>query len=209
MSEQRMDRREAIKWMLAASATVSLLNFNSFGAGSVSAVGYGTDPDLLKDYKPGDVWPLTFSYEQRRAVAALCDVIIPGDERSPGASSVGVPDFMDEWISAPYPEQQNDRKEILAGLAWLDGESQKRFQKMFARLSEVQQREICDDICFVRNAKPEFKTAANFFAKFRNLAAGGFYTTPQGWKDIQYTGNVALAKFDGPPPEVLKFLDLI
>ena len=28
----RLDRREAIKWMLAATATVSLLNFRSFGA---------------------------------------------------------------------------------------------------------------------------------------------------------------------------------
>jgi Gluconate 2-dehydrogenase subunit 3 len=206
---QRMDRREAIKWMLAASATVSMLNFKSFGTGSFSAVGYGTDPDLLKGYKPGDFWPLTFTDEQRRAAAALCDAIIPADEKSPSASSVGVPDFMDEWISAPYPEQQNDRKEILAGLAWLDGESKKRFQKAFVDLSGGQKREICDDICFAPNAKPEFKNAANFFAKFRNLTAGGFYTTPQGWKDIQYVGNVALAKFDGPQPEVLKFLDLI
>ena len=205
---QRMDRRDAIKWMLAASATVSLLNFKSFGAGSLSAVGYGTDPDLLKDYKPGDFWPLTFTDEQRRAAAALCDAIIPADEKSPSASSVGVPDFMDEWVSAPYPEQQNDRKEILAGLAWLDGESKKRFQKVFADLSGEQKREICDDICFVPNAKPEFRSAANFFAKFRNLTAGGFYTTLQGWKDIQYVGNVALARFDGPPPEVLKFLNL-
>ena len=100
---QRMDRREAIKWMLAATATVSLLNFRSFGASVPAVTGYGTDPDLMKFYKPGDLWPLTFSEEQHRAVAALCDVIIPADDKSPGASSLGVPDFIDEWISAPYP----------------------------------------------------------------------------------------------------------
>jgi hypothetical protein len=60
----------------------------------------------------------------------------------------------------------------------------------------------------VPRAKRKFKTAARFFARFRNLTAGGFYTTPQGWKDIQYIGNVALTKFDGPPPEVLKYLNL-
>jgi Gluconate 2-dehydrogenase subunit 3 len=207
MSE-RIDRREAIKWMLAASATVSLFNFKSFGAGAVSAVGYGTDPDLLKYYKPGDLWPLTFTEEQRRAAVALCDMIIPADEKSPSASSVDVPDFIDEWISAPYPSQQADRKEILDGLAWLDGESQKRFEKKFADLNDGQKQAIGDDICFVPNAKPEFHTAAYFFAKFRNLTAGGFYTTPQGWKDIQYLGNVPLEKFDGPPPEVLKYLHL-
>ena len=43
---------------------------------------------------------------------------------------------------------------------------------------------------------------------FHNLTAGGFYTTPEGWKDIGYVGNVALAEFPGPPPEVLKHLGL-
>ena len=138
MSEpQRMDRREAIKWMLAATATVSLLNFRSFGAG-VSATGYGTDPDLMKDYKPGDLWPLTFTKEQHRAAAALCDVIIPADDKSPSAGRLGVPDFIDEWISAPYPEQQADRQEILSGLAWLDQESDSRFGKGFADLDDQQ-----------------------------------------------------------------------
>src|SRR4051812_48627696 len=178
MSElQRMDRREAIKWMLAASATVSMLNFRSFGAAGI-ATGYGTDPDLMKFYKPGDLWPLTLTEEQRRIVNALCDVIIPADDKSPSASSVGVPDLIDEWISAPYPEQQSDKTQLLEGLAWLDGEAKKRFEKSFVDLSGEQKRRICDDICYLPNAKPELKTAASFFAKFRNLTAGGVFTTP-------------------------------
>jgi hypothetical protein len=205
---QRIDRREAIKWIVSATATVSLLHFRSFGAPPRAVTGYGTDPDLMKDYKPGDLWPLTFTSAQRRAVSALCDVIIPADDKSPGASSVGVPDFIDEWISAPYPGQQADRKEVLEGLAWLETESEARFRKVFADLTGEQMSSICDDICYEPRAKHKFKAAARFFARFRNLAAGGFYTTPQGWKDIQYIGNVALAKFDGPPPEVLKYLNL-
>ena len=35
---------------------------------------------------------------------------------------------------------------------------------------------------------------------------GGYYTTNEGAQEVGYVGNVALAKFDGPPPEVLKFL---
>ncbi len=150
---QRMDRREAIKWIMAATATVSLLDFQSFGA-TASAAGYGRDPDLLKVYAPGDLWPLTFTKEQRRTVTALCDVIIPADDKSPSASSVGVPDFIDEWISAPYPQQQADREVVLTGLAWLDEESQRRFKKNFADLTEAQQQKICDDICYEPKAKP-------------------------------------------------------
>ncbi len=202
-----MDRREAIKWMLAAGATVSTLNLQTFGA-EIAANGYGRDPKLLEVYKPGDYWPLTFTREQRRTTTALCDVIIPADDRSPGAAGIGVPDFIDEWISAPYPEQQADRKVILDGLAWLDGEARKRFGKGFADLSMEQQHRICDDICYGPAAKEEFKSAARFFSKFRNLTVGGFYTTPQGWNDIQYVGNVPLTKFEGPPPEVLKYLKL-
>jgi hypothetical protein len=206
---KKIDRREAIKWVLAATATVSLLEARSLGAAPTQAAkGYGSDPKLMEVYQAGDVWPLTFTPEQRKTAAALCDVIIPADDRSPSASQLAVHDFIDEWISAPYPKQQDDRKEVLAGLAWLEGESKKRFRNSFVGLSEEQKGKICDDISFVPKARSRFKTGAQFFTKFRNLTAGGFYTTPEGMKDIQYVGNVALTKFDGPPPEVLAFLKL-
>lgn len=204
---KRMDRREAIKWVLAASATVSLLSARSFGASTAKA-GYGTDPNLLEIYKPGDLWPLTFTKEQHRTVAALADVILPADEKSPSASQLKVPDFIDEWISAPYPKQQADRLPILEGLAWLNGESTRRFEKEFSELTEQQKFQICDAICSVDKAQPMHKGAATFFAKFRELVMGGFYSTPQGMKDIQYLGNVPLTKFDGPPLEVLSYLKL-
>ena len=200
----RLGRREAIKWMMTASATVSALNFSSFGAAS-TAPGIGTDPNLLEPIVP---WPRTLTKEQLRTVAALCDVIIPEDSKSPSASAVGVPDFLDEWVSAPYTEQQSDRRQILKGLAWLNRESRRRFKREFADLSEAQKHQICDDICHVSKATPQRKSAAQFFSKFRNLTAGGFYTTPQGMKDIQYIGNVALEFFESPPPEVLAHLKL-
>jgi hypothetical protein len=207
----RMDRRDAIKWMLTAVASTALLD-NGLGAATApttgKAVGYGTDPDILKAYKPGDVWPLTFTEAQRTAAIALCDVIIPADAKGPSASSVRVQDFIDEWISAPYPGHDGDRRVITEGLAWLDAEAQKRFKNDFASLIARQKTAICDDICFVPNAKPEFRTGAQFFKRFRDLTAGGYYTTPEGMKDIGYVGNVALDKFEGPPPEVLKKLGL-
>jgi hypothetical protein len=204
---RRISRRESIKWVVAASATASFLSTRGLGA-DAAVRGYGQDPKLLETYKPGDLWPLTLTKEQRRAVAVLCDVIIPADEKSPSAGQLGVHDFIDEWISAPYPKQQEDRKIILDGLSWLDTESKKRFKKAFVDLSEEQRREICDGICFEPKAKPAMKKAAQFFARFRDLTAGGFYTTPEGMKDIQYLGNVPLTKFDGPPPEVLAYLKL-
>jgi hypothetical protein len=207
-----MDRRTAIKWMLTAAASIAALDREVFAANlggpPSGASGYGTDPDLLKAYKPGDVWPLTMNEAQRVQTAALCDVIIPADAQGPSASSVNVHLFIDEWISAPYEGHDADRRLIVEGLAWLDAESQKRFGNDFANLIVRQKNAICDDICYVPRAKPEFAEAAQFFKKFRDLTAGGYYTTPEGMKDIGYVGNVPLVSFEGPPPEVLKKLGL-
>jgi hypothetical protein len=206
-----MDRRTTIKWMLAAAATAPSLQLPSLAfAGDAAArdvaanqAGYGTDPNLQKEWKAGDPWPLTLTAGARATAAALCDLIIPADDVSPAASSVGVVDFIDEWISAPYPQMRGDRPIVLDGLLWIEAESQKRFQKAFAALGDAQRAQIADDICTTQS-KPEFAEAAKFFAKFRDLTAGGFYTTPVGMKDIGYRGNVPLEKFEGPPLEVLK-----
>jgi hypothetical protein len=204
---KRMDRREAIKWMLAAGATFSVSGRPSFGeTGPVS--GYGTDPNLMQVYKPGDLWPLTLTNEQHRSVAALCDVILPADEKSPSASELKVPDFLDEWISAPYAPQQADRQIVLEGIAWLNDESVRRFAKRFDELSDSQKKQICDEICSTQKAGPSLQKAALFFDRFRDLSLGAFYSSPQGMKDIQYLGNVPLTRFDGPPPEVLAYLKL-
>ena len=210
----RPDRREAIKWMLTASAAVMLTDLKLAGQNlpepvpPASAKGYGQDPDLLKAYKPGDLWPLTFNDVQRATAAALCDAIIPADSTSAGAASVGVHDFIDEWISAPYNGNRKDRPVILKGLAWIEDESMRRFGSAFPDLIAGQRHAIMDDICYEPKAAPQFKEAARFFHRFRDLSGGGFYTTKEGMKDLKYIGNVPLESFEGPSPELIRQLGL-
>jgi hypothetical protein len=208
-----MDRRQTIKWMLAAAASMPLLEQRATGADApatpaAAARGYGTDPDLTRIYLPGDLWPLLLTPLQRRTASALCDVIIPADAASPSASAVGVVDFLAEWVSAPYPIQERDRVLILEGLTWMDAEAGRRFARDFASLRPMQQRSICDAICLEAKAKPAFAQAAKFFARYRDLTAGGFYSTSAGRQDLQYIGNVPLASFDGPPLALLHKLGL-
>ncbi len=61
-------------------------------------------PICCRTYRPGELWPLTLTPAQRRLAAVLVDLIIPADEHSPSAPAVGVVDFIDEWVSAPYPD---------------------------------------------------------------------------------------------------------
>jgi hypothetical protein len=193
------DRRTAIKWVLAASAALRLpsVAFDA-AAATPAAKGYGKDPDLMKKYAAGDLWPLTLTKEQRVTASALCDLIIPADDVSPAASSVGVVDFIDEWISAPYPEHAADRQTVLAGLSSLDAQAQQQFKAPFAKLSTTQMTTIADAI-----------VAEPFFERYRALTAGGFYTTPIGTRDLKFVGNVATATFEGPPQEVLQKLGLV
>jgi hypothetical protein len=194
-----LDRRTAIKWVLAASAALRLpsASFDALAA-APTAQGYGKDPNLMKAYAAGDLWPLTLNKEQRVTATALCDLIIPADDTSPAASSVGVVDFIDEWISAPYPEHAVDRKTVLDGLRQVETEAQRRFNTTFAKLSTQQMSTIADAI-----------VTEPFFVRYRALTAGGFYTTPVGVRDLKYVGNVAMTTFEGPTQDVLKRLGLV
>jgi len=207
-----MDRRTSIKWILAASAAWPLLGQRLALAGAPAAAaagaGYGTDPNLLAPYHPGMYWPLTLSAPQRRLAASLADLIIPADEHSPSASSVGVVDFIDEWVSAPYPASQRDRPIVLGGFAWLDEQATHRFGTPFADAAAAQQTALCDEICDPRRAAADKREAAHFFAVYRDLTAGGFYSSPAGRKDLKYIGNVPLEHFPAPPAELLKKLGL-
>jgi hypothetical protein len=229
-----VSRRAAMQWVMgavAASALPNKLRGQTTGAPPMrqsskeegraivsqelaakqpdpTGAGYGTDPKLVKDYKPGDVWPLTFNEPQKKTAAALADTIIPKDDLGPAASEVGVVEMIDEWVSAPYPQQKSDRPVILDGLSLLENESLDRFNQRFESLSAGRRSAICDDICFVEKAKPEHKKLAQFFDKFRDLAASAYYATPPGWQAIGYVGNTPLVEFTGPPPEVLERLGL-
>ncbi len=203
-SSRSVSRRDAVKWMLGAAATISALDFEAFGVPGLPT-GIGTDPNLHKKIIP---WERVLSPEEMKTVTALCDVIIPADDKSPSASAVGVPDFINEWVSAPYPQQVGDREIVRAGIVWIEKESASRFSKGFSELADGEKQQICDDICHTPNARPEHKKGAEFFSRMRNLVAGGFYTTPEGWKDLGYIGNTPMAEFKGPPPEVLRHLGL-
>ena len=217
-----LSRRDAIQWVLAAVAASyapehlfaqatppqDIRQHEANQQPDPTWKGYGGDPELLKIYKPGIAWKLTMTADQKKTATALVDVILPKDKYGPAASEVGVVAMIDEWVSAPYPQQQGDNAGILEGLAWLDTEARQRFGKSFSELDAGQHHEICDDICYSRTAKKDFKKPAAFFSRFRSLAASAYYATPAGWEAIGYVGNVALPKFDGPPPEVLAKLGL-
>ncbi len=171
----------------------------------VSARGYGTDPDLIHPVIP---WPNTLDTKSRTLVAALADILIPAEADIPSASQVGVVDVLDEWISAPYPDQQADRKLLLAGFDWLDREAERRHGVLFVTLKNTDQLALVDDIAFPERAHPpSLAGAVQFMARFRLLVAGMFYSSPEGIRELGYIGNQPIAgDYPGPTDEALAHL---
>ncbi len=202
MSPSSLSRREALRRILVASALATSLDITAFAVQDIRTIG--TDPNLLKKEIP---WPRLLTEEEKRLVTVLGDLIIPADEFGPAASTVGVPDFIDEWVSAPYDQQKRDCKTIRDGLAWINSESARRFGKGFAEASPDQQATILDEI--VTEGTEARKQGLRFFRLLRDRVAGGYYSTPEGWRAIGYTGNTPQSEFAGPPEEVLKQLGLI
>ncbi len=225
-----LKRRELIKSIAASAIAIPMVGalaacapdsrklpvVDAQGAGTGAAAAPGatakgprgtlSDPDLLH---PKIDWPMQLTTAELTTLAALCDMIIPEDATSPAASKVGVPAYINEYVSAPFERYKRALVQVRGGLIWINVESAKRFGgKRFEELTNEQRTAICDDICYTKKAKPEFQQAAQFFDRVRDLTAEGFYTTDAGMKDVGYVGNVALTSFDGPPPEVLKHLGL-
>jgi gluconate 2-dehydrogenase gamma chain len=216
-----IDRRDALKAIAVAAAAATLTDAANPVTAEAQARaartlptapapksgprGTPTDPDLLNARA---TWPMQLTAAELVTLSALVDVIIPADDKSPAASTVGVPAYINEYVSAPYDWAESALIRVRGGLVWLDVESTKRFGKRFTALSLAEKSQICDDICYLPTAKKEFQSAARFFDAVRDLAAVGFYTTDAGMKDIGYVGNVPLVKFEGPPPHVLKHVGL-
>ena len=188
----------------AESAHEALSGFEPLPPSNPLAAGTPTDPDMLAPVVP---WEMVLTDEEMRYVTALADVIIPADERSPAASAVGVPDYVNEFVSAPAHTEHLTR--LRGGLAWLNRTARERFGAAdFPALTAARQREICDEIRFEPDAPDALKPQARFFDAFRDWVSTGFWTTEEGMRDLGYLGNVPLPSWDGPPAEVLKRLGL-
>jgi hypothetical protein len=197
----KIDRRTALAWVLMVGGGAVALgsgvafNYRRQHAGPKSdrvTGGYGTDPKLNPPAKAP--WPRILSKDELQAAAVLADFVLPASGGAPSASALGVPDFIDEWVSAPYPDQLKDRAVIRDGLKSLipdlvKGDAAKRSSALAAlpRSTDVATRA--------------------FFRRFRALTIGAYYTTEAGFKDIGYIGNQARRFDPGPSAEVKAVLE--
>jgi len=209
MSRDTISRRVTLAWVAAAATlpyaanaqTAAPAPWSDATIAPLTATGYGQDPNLQHPSMP---WPLTLNSHQREALRIAADLMLPADDKSPSGGTLHLDAFLDEWISAPYPDQSRDRVLILKGLDWLDAECRQRFGADFAGASDEQRRTVFDLIAWRKKIAPGYEQAAQFFARMRTLMMIGFYSLPEGSADIGYMGNTpSLGPYPGPTREAL------
>jgi len=146
--------------------------------------------------------PRFFTPHEYETVKVLADTIIPRDERSGGAIDAGVPEFLD-FTMVDQPARQTA---VRGGLAWLDAEAHRRYDKTFLASADAERRRILDDISGHGAPAPGLPHGVSFFRNFRDLTASGFWTSKMGIEDLGYIGNTFVADWQGCPADVLKKL---
>jgi hypothetical protein len=148
--------------------------------------------------------PKFFTAHEYETVRVLVDLIIPRDERSGSATDAGVSEFMD-FTMIDQPARQTAMR---GGLAWLDLECQRRFDKKFVACAPAERTAVLDDIAGYNPPTAANSHGVAFFRSFRDLTSSGFWTSKIGIEDLGYIGNTFVPEWNGCPPEVLEKLGL-
>ena len=135
-----------------------------------------------------------FTDHEFATLEILCDRILPADEVSPAASTAGAPEYIELLSSNNNKLAQTFR----GGLAWLDAQSRARCGANFAAASQSEQNALLELIADRRKAPPEYKPGVDFFDWARKMTVDGFYTSPVGYKDVDYKGGKGMTQYEAP-----------
>ena len=192
--------------------TFKLISLSSFGLAALPTTALVAEPSPKKRVTaatPGRVLNEAdrdaklmadrfFTDSELKLLTNLVDIIVPAEGKSPAASAVGVPAFI-EFMAKDKPELQTP---LRGGMRWLDHEANKRFNHDFLELGYYDKINIIDDIAYPEQARPEMSQGVAFFNTLRGLTLTGFYTTKEGFEDLGYVGNRP-NQWEGVPQEVL------
>ena len=177
-------RRELLK-AIAISAMAGPLTLQA----AQHVHGIAADEKAAGAYKPKALMA-----HEYKTLQVLADLIIPADERGPGASAAGACEFIDLLAS----QNQQLLAIYTGGIAWLDRASERLYSKNFAAAPAQQQTALLDLIAYRKNESPMLGPGIQFFDWARRMVVDAYFTSPAGIKAIGYLGNTAVANFEIP-----------
>lgn len=153
----------------------------------VYPTGYGPDPELI--YPERMIWPSRLTDIRRGLLSWAADQILPPEGGWPSASEVDVPAFLDEWLSAPYPDQVAD------------------FDLIIPMLDEIAKDEAANGS---RSEAAELMRSSKWQAahdRLTELVVAGYFCSRRGNELLGFIGNQPSDHFAGPPKAVISKLE--
>jgi hypothetical protein len=193
-----LSRREAL---LALGAT-PLAGLLDWSAPSIDRAQKLVEALAAAPDAPAAYTPKFFTAHEWRTVRVLADLVIPRDERSGSATDAKAPEFVD-FMLAEKDTSERSRVAMRGGLAWLDTEMRRRTGHDFLSGTPGQRTALLDDIAWPKKAAPEHRAGATWFDRFRDSIGAAFFSSPLGWQDLRYMGNVFNPGWNGCPPAAL------
>ena len=221
-------RRTAFKWVAASLGSSSLLaawNWTGADEGAAAEAAsaqtsagapllgapkpingrpYGGDPTIMT---PEITWELTMTPRQLQLAAALSDVVLPAQPGLASGSAVGIPRFLDEWVSSPYERTQQGRADCFLLYEWLERESRARSGAPFVESALADQQLLLDRIAWRDRVESGLEMEAEAFDTFRSLAVSAYFASQEATDWIGYVGNTpGSGDYPGPTEEALEHL---
>ena len=183
-------RREALKTIvMGAGGLTTLPILGQAEPGRASAVSAAEAAESQASWKP-----LFFDEHQNETVIILTDLIIPATD-TPGAKAALVNRYIDLLYNEEKPETQ---KQLIEGLAWLDGRSMSQHGKPFVSLTQAHQTAMLERLADPANSNPDDRRGIEFFHLIKELTIFGYYTSEIGMdQELQYGGDTYNTSFPG------------
>jgi len=165
--------------------------------GTVAALPWLSDAGLLAFTRIQQTnvapQPKVLTRSQFRTLEAFVEMIIPADDRSPGAKEARVADYIDLALSELEPDHA---LQWIGGLAALDAEASAHAKAPFVSLTGAQADAILRDIS--RNEREPKTPLEEFFVMCKEATIRGYYTSEIGiHQELRYQGNKFLREFVG------------
>lgn len=211
-------RREFLRKSLTLIPVVTLASAGVAGpvlSQAPSATAQAAEPAPAKPQAPYQ--PNYFTKEEWAFLHAVVGLLIPADDRGPGAVEAGVPEFIDRQMNTPYgngglwymqgpfkpdaaPElgyqlKLSPREIYRLGIQETDAYCQQQFGKVFAELDAERQQQVCE---LLDSGKAPFQALPSntFFSMLWLNTREGFFSDPihggnkglVGWKLINFPG---------------------
>ncbi len=216
-SGNRTNRRDLLKGTAALAPIVALAGSRALADGRIKHDDWASSAPAPAHPTTADYKPTFFTADEYAFLIAACSRLIPQDEHGPGATELGVPQYIDRQMVTPwadggiwymqgpffpakpefgYQASLTPKQQFQQGIKAIDALCQKQFQKPFAGLAPTQQDDLLKGIEKGTVSSPDLPLKTFFTSFLLKTVMEGYFCDPMyggnkdmaAWTMIAYPG---------------------